>query len=230
MGASGRIESAPEEKVSGKPGRACSICVHPQLAEIQRDVVKGIPLEQVCAGYTGIKKSALGRHMLAHTGRGPARRGSGIRTSKGAASKSHPDGRCESCGGLTTLLESESLDGKALIWRAEKLLHLAEKIALEAKDAGDARLCLIALDRAQKSLDTLLRVSGLLKPDQTIIDNRSVTVNYGSWPSASLVAVELFHNRLGEGATIAEAIEAVQCLQSETPELAPGRSDKGEAA
>jgi hypothetical protein len=108
-----------------------------------------------------------------------------------------------------------SLAPENIVKRAERILHIGERIALKAEAGDDSRLALLAVDRCQRSIDTLAKIAGLLKPDQTIIDNRSVTVNYSSWPSASLVAVELFHNRLGEGATIAEAIEAVQCLQNE---------------
>jgi hypothetical protein len=130
---------------------------------------------------------------------------------------------------MTTLLESETLDGKALIWRAEKLLHLAEKIALEAKDAGDARLCLIALDRAQKSLDTLLRVSGLLRPDTLVLDNRTVNV-FASWSTPDLMALDGLKQALEAGTVTAAQFESWLSVQSKTPQLPPGRSDQGEAA
>jgi hypothetical protein len=196
------------------PGRQCSICRHPDVGAIQRAVGEGVPLLDICSRYEGIKKSALHRHMTNHTGRPTgkrASRGSGSGSHKRVPTKSRSvtdDGRCNECGGMTTLLESETLDGKALIWRAEKLLHLAERIALEAKDAGDARLCLIALEKAQKSLETLLRVAGLLKPDSVVVDARTVNV-YENWPTPSLEALRAFYEALASGASIAEAVATV---------------------
>ena len=217
--------------MTGKPGKVCTICASPDLIAIQKLITENVPLLDIAARFPAIKKSALSRHSINHMGRkgtgGHASRGSGIRTPKGLATKSLPDGRCPTCEQLTGENDG-SLAPENIVKRAERILHISESIALKAEAGDDSRLALLAVDRCQRSIDTLAKIAGLLKPDQTTIDNRSVTVNYSSWPSASLVAVELFHNRLGEGATIAEAIEAVQCLQNETPQLAPGR--QGEAA
>ncbi len=120
---------------------------------------------------------------------------------------------------MTTLLESETLDGKTLVWRAEKLLHLAERIALEAKDAGDARLCLIALEKAQKSLETLLRVAGLLKPDSVVVDARTVNV-FAAWETRDLMALEGVREALESGAVTAVEVEA-WLAAPKTPALPP---------
>ena len=207
------------ENNRGAPGRKCRVCTDERLASITRALTSGQTFESIAFEY-GFAKSSLHRHATLHQGikknntQGGKRasRGSGSGSPKRAATKSRSetgdDSRCESCGGLTTLLESESLDGKQLIWRAEKLLHLAEKIALEAKDAGNARLCLIALEKAQKSLETLLRVAGLLKPESVVVDARTVNV-YQSWPTPSLEALNAFHEALASGASVTEAMAAV---------------------
>ena len=175
--------------------RTCSVCCHKELATIQRLIGEGISLGEMSSRFAPLTKSALSRHMRSHTGRTRAQstnaspRKSGPQSRTKGKSRIADDGRCNECGGMTTLLESDKLDGKALIWRAEKLLHLAERIGTEAKDAGDARLCLIALDRAQKSLDTLLRVSGLLKPDSVVVDARTVNV-WASWSTPDLTALD----------------------------------------
>ena len=225
MGGSGNgKESYPQEiKMTGKPGKSCTICSSPDLVAIQKLITENVPLLDIVARFPAVKKSALSRHSINHMGRkgtgGHASRAQGIRTSKGPARKSHPvDGRCPTCEQLTGENDG-SLAPENIVKRAERILHIGERIALKAEAGDDSRLALLAVDRCQRSIDTLAKIAGLLKPDQTIIDNRSVTVNYSSWPSASLVAVELFHNRLGEGATIAEAIEAVQCLQTKRPSL-----------
>jgi hypothetical protein len=104
----------------------------------------------------------------------------------------------------------ENLEPKAIIRRAERLLAVGERIALKAEEADDSRLALLAVDRCQKSLDSLARIHGLIGPDSvTVVDQRSVNV-YASWPTESLSALEAFHNALGAGSTVPEAIAAVQ--------------------
>jgi hypothetical protein len=76
---------------------------------------------------------------------------------------------------------------------------------------------LISLDRAQKSLDTLLRVSGLLKPDSVVVDARQVNL-YQSWPTPSLEALSAFHEALASGGSVVDAIVAVT---QNTPALPP---------
>ena len=185
-----------------------------------------------CAVRFNLSESSVQRHRAEHLGirkgsPGSPRKDSGrpMQRTPRKSARSADDGRCPTCEQLTGENDG-SLAPENIVKRAERILHIGERIALKAEAGDDSRLALLAVDRCQRSIDTLAKIAGLLKPDQTIIDNRSVTVNYSSWPSASLVAVELFHNRLGEGATIAEAIEAVQCLQNETPQLAPGRESE----
>jgi hypothetical protein len=79
----------------------------------------------------------------------------------------------------------ENQDGKVvpqdLIRRSERLLHIAEKIAVQAEASEDQRLCLLALDRGQRSMDTLLKIFGLTGPESVVnIDARRQTLSiYG---------------------------------------------------
>lgn len=95
--------------------------------------------------------------------------------SRSSAERFDSDGRCSSCG---TKVEGE-LTGAELKLRGERLFHVAEEIAIAAK-GEDARLCLMALDRAHKSFETLCKVAGLLQADAgstTIVDRRKIVYN-----------------------------------------------------
>lgn len=45
------------------------------------------------------------------------------------------------------------------------MLAIGERIALTAEKDSDSRLTLLAIDRCQRSIDTLARIGGLLKGD-----------------------------------------------------------------
>lgn len=80
------------------------------------------------------------------------------------------DGRCEACG-----IAVDAADAESLLRRAERLLFLAEQIAVKARNEDDARLSLMAVDRARSALEVLMRAHGMLSGDQQInvtIDQR----------------------------------------------------------
>ena len=114
-------------------------------------------------------------------------------------------GRCASCG-----LSSEGSDPEALTRRAERLLSLAEGIAVKADLADDARLALLAVDKARQSLELLMKAAGVLRPDGAVTVNvaldasRRVDAWLGSLPAETLRAFvagacpklfPLFHRR-----------------------------------
>ena len=209
-------------------GRACSICVHPEVGAIQRLVGEGVPLVDVCSRFERIKKSALHRHMTLHTGRPTGKKGardSGIRTSKGPATKSLPDGRCPTCEQLTGENDG-SLAPENIVKRAERILHISESIALKAEAGDDSRLALLAVDRCQRSIDTLARIAGLLKPDSlTVIDNRTVN-QFASWPTEAVRAITEFAASIEAGMTVQEALASLQGAKESAPRALPaGRSD-----
>ncbi len=125
-----------------------------------------------------------------------------------------------------TLLESDgSGRWQKQIWRCRKLLHLAEKIAPRRKTAGDARSrLLIALSWGAKvSSITLLRVSGLLKPDGIVVDARTVNV-WACWSTPDLTALDGLKQALESGAVTAAQFESWLSTQSKTPQRSTGRS------
>ena len=227
----GKAESAKEKEMTG--GRACSICRHPDVGAIQREIGEGVPLVDVCSRFEGIKKSALHRHMTNHTGRPTGKRAtrpSGFGSSKGAARKSHPsapvDGRCDHCGQLTGESADGRLEPKDMLRRAERSLWMSETVATKALDSGDNRLVLLSLDRNKSMLEMLMKAHGMLGPDTVVnVDARTQTL-YASWPTRHLEALQTFHAALESGASVADACRAVQGQDSTKPRaLNPGRSD-----
>ncbi|MGA9274279.1 MAG: hypothetical protein WBV67_12390, partial [Candidatus Cybelea sp.] len=91
-------------------------------------------------------------------------------------------------------LSSEGSDPEALTRRAERLLSLAEGIAVKADLADDARLALLAVDKARQSLELLMKAAGVLKPDGAVTVNvaldasRRVDAWLGSLPAETLRA------------------------------------------
>lgn len=193
---------------------------------------ESVSLADVASRF-GVQKSSLHRCLQNHQPRAgraqkPSDKPAGAtgRTKGSSPSRSvseTADGRCSACGQLTT--DAEALEPKALVRRAERLLNLAEGIALRAEADNDSRLCLMSLDRAQRSLDSLLKVAGLLGPDvQVNVDARQQNI-YASWPTESLHAIQTMHDALNDGKSVQDAIEAV-LGHKEAPMLsAPGPED-----
>ena len=161
--------------------RPCSICSHPQSAEITKALTSGGSLRAVAERFKANHASA-GRHLRnclktrrsAEQGKSDAgKRDRDSSIPSGADSSrfvTEAVDRCPSCGVL-----SNDPDPRGLIRRAERLLWLAESIAAKAQKDDDARLALQAADRARPMLEQLLKVHGLLQPDgATIVDQRQV--------------------------------------------------------
>jgi hypothetical protein len=171
------------------PGKLCSLCAHKDTATISKEIAAGAPFSEIVFRF-GVTKSSVHRHATkclkirrrpeATPTKGPkTEKTLGVvrpqtfvhKTSRAGA---HEDSRCPTC----LQLFGESTDGKLqpkdLIRRSERLLHIAEGIALRADQNDDSRLALLAVDRAERSLSTLLKVHGLLGPE-VLVDRRSVT-------------------------------------------------------
>jgi hypothetical protein len=189
--------------------RACSVCKKMD-ANLARDIARA-ESNRTIADRHNLTPSAVQRHRVNCN---QARHQAVREPSKAAARKSDKtgrfdsDGRCPSCHQVTD--DKETLEPDALVRRAERLLAVAENIATRAEADNDNRLCLLALDRAQRSLDTLCKMAGLLKPDSvTIVDARTTNI-YADWATASLQALNTFHDVLASGQSVEEAIAAVK--------------------
>lgn len=137
---------------------------------------------------------------------------------KATSEKTRSDGRCELCGQLVGDSENGRLEPSDLIRRVERMVWLGETVAARALDSDDLRLVLLAQDRIKASLDQLLRIHNMVGPDNvTVIDNRSVTVNYNSWPTEALEALQRFHTALESGESVERAVEAVTAPKRALP-------------
>ena len=170
-------------------GRQCTVCVHPELAEITKAIGAGVPLREIASRYGFKSQSIVGRHRIKCMGL-PVRRQGSVDASKSAAlaSRSKPrrtsrltsdadPGRCEKCGTSSTDISPESI-----LKRAERLLQRAETIAEKADDAENYRLTLLACDRANKSLELLAKAVGLIS------DGTNVNIAFGIRANADPLA------------------------------------------
>jgi hypothetical protein len=170
--------------------RSCSICAHPQTADVAKAIAAGGSNRSVADRFA-VTPSAVQRHRTGCL-RSPRR----AKTSGSIEAQGAPVGpvrfesaRCHTCG---TLLEDS--DPQALVKRAERLLWVAETIASKAQKDDDARLALQAVDRARASLEQLLRVHGLLQPDGavtvTVDARRQVVELFSGFHEATIRAFE----------------------------------------
>lgn len=208
--------------MNGKPGRSCSVCRHPQVAEIDKFLARDGGSKSECAVRFNVSESAVQRHRVEHLGlrkretRGP---GSTTRTAKATKNRfATEDGRCPTCQQLVGE-NTEALTPEAIVKRAERILHVSENIALKAEAGDDSRLALLAVDRCQRSIDTLAKIAGLLKPDSVTVNVQQVN-EYASWGDRELFALVAFRDALRDSGTIDAAIVAVQALQArEAPKV-----------
>lgn len=230
MGAKGNgKESYPQEiKMTGKPGKTCTICSSPDLVAIQKLITENVPLLDIVARFPAVKKSALSRHSINHMGRkgtgGHASRASGSGSHKRAGGKSHPaDGRCGACG-----ISVDKPEPEMLLKRAERGLYFAEVAAERAGADGDFRLQLQAVDRIKSSVELVMRAVGMIGADvQVTVDARQQNAFVG-WPTASLQALTDFAAALESGATVADACRAA--MGEEKPLALNEGRDESEAA
>ena len=214
-------------------GPPCRVCHHNDLVSIQRLCAEGVSYGDLAIRF-GVSKAGLSRHFANHVPRGNGENKAVNRVprlTKGTkgekAFRSNPDGRCPTC---LQSVESEDLTPESIIRRSEKLLSVAERIAIQAEANDDSRLALLAIDRAQKSLDSLAKIHGLIGADTVVnIDNRQQNLYLEKIPTDGLRALQVMHEAFDAGKTLAEALAAVEA-QQKAPAALPRPSDEGEAA
>ena len=115
--------------------RTCTCCQHKDRAAINRALVDGFESQRRIAQTFGVTESSLYRHNRDHL---PAV----LRQGATAA-------RLDEATALEVRRAAEPVD---LLARVRKLFDEANVILSEAKQAGDPRVALLALDRLLKSL------------------------------------------------------------------------------
>lgn len=119
--------------------RPCTVCVHPERAAIDRDLLAGRACRDI-AGRHGLGKSAVARHGADHLPASLAR----------AA-----DARAVA-------------DADALLREAEALRAKAMALLRAAELAGDLRTALAGVREARGCLELLARLSGELRDGATV--------------------------------------------------------------
>src|SRR6185437_3893569 len=112
--------------------RACTICSHPDRAAIDRSITSGIPPLRELATTTGLKKTAILRHKVAHL-------------EKAAANGDASD------GAITRT------DAHAVARQIQVLCADARRLARKAKKKGDYRGAIMALSARGQQLERLMK-------------------------------------------------------------------------
>jgi hypothetical protein len=135
--------------------RSCSICTHPNSAEITRQIGQGVSIRSVASRYGFKHHAAVHRHKVACMGIAPQRRAAA------------PAERTEAVH--TSRIDPS--DPNALLAAQAQLVNQALDVA---EHAVDHRTQLAAIREARDGLTVLMRSAGLLQSDgATTIDNRT---------------------------------------------------------
>ena len=124
--------------------RSCSICLHPDLAAIEQDVVAGVPLRTIVGQREGsgtpLSKSALARHRAEHL----------------------------SPSLITVVRAAEDERVIGLVDQLRSLLGHAVEILGDSRQQGKGSQALAAIREARALLEVIGRVSGELDDRPTV--------------------------------------------------------------
>lgn len=176
--------------------RACSVCAHPQTAEITRVILGGGTNRQTGERYN-LSHASIGRH-----------RTNCLRASRKSKPPAQPLPQDSSPG----TARFDSLEPKVLIAGTARLIGEALELLENAKRADDRRTALQALREARDGLALLMRAGGMLQGDGAtlVIDNRKLNVALDARDLDELLGMR---ERLGSIDATAEplAIEGEAC-------------------
>ncbi len=132
--------------------RQCSVCTHLESAAITKELLAGGSTRGVASRY-GTTGASVGRHL----------RGC-LRVVRRAEASAQDGTRAESAA----LSRFDSSDPQSLVATTARLVDEALGLLEHAKNAGDRRTALQALREARDGLALLMRVAGLLAPDNSV--------------------------------------------------------------
>lgn len=181
------------------PQPECSICKTPEVAaQVALEVANGESDRAIVSRHPGLSQSSVNRHRRnclkqrrkpgsAESPHESASKWAPVRRRAISGQKSRVDSnadpdRCRECKQSIVAIDPESL-----LRRAERLLYHAESIAQRASEDENYRLLLLALDRANKSIETLARATGLIHEGVNV----NVGVGISGDPLAQVSNVEL---------------------------------------
>jgi hypothetical protein len=116
-------------------GRACTVCNHPQTAEITKAIANGGPKRTIADRY-GLKPTSVMRHKQNCLAISPRAQSSGPSR---AAIPAAETVRSEVDAPIV------AADPKSLLRRAERLLDDAQSILTQVKATGDIKTALVAV-------------------------------------------------------------------------------------
>ena len=145
--------------------RACSVCKHPQSAEITRAIGKGGSLRALAVQYGLPHHAAVHRHKVQCMGIKPK--------SKSAAPVALATVPKPSRNAAD---DPDALDPRSLLRRASGLLDATQAIIDRARASGDDRLGLQAQRELRESLNLAMKAIGMMQDGGVVIDQRKIEV------------------------------------------------------
>jgi hypothetical protein len=165
----------------------CRVCTHPGRDDIDRRLTRNSDSIRDVAGRYGVSRSAVHRHATLHLlGQVANPRTQG----------QHPPPVMERAEAVAELARREGL-----VAEVRTLQDLAQRILDLAMDQGDLRTALGSLDRLQRGIELLARLSGLLEAGAARVE---VTA---SATAAAAVAVDVSEESLGRAIAMALAAQ-----------------------
>ena len=150
--------------MSASTGRACSICSHPERAEIERRLLGGEALRKI-SGTTGTTPQSLMRHRDGHMSRSIT---AAVQRERQADADKHDD---DLLGELKTLTQQ------------------VKGLAAAAYKNGDIRAAVAAVTSAAKMVETRAKLTGQIAPTTV---NVLVSAEFKTVQVALLGALEPF--------------------------------------
>jgi hypothetical protein len=156
--------------------KTCTVCTHPQRAEIDKQLVGRVPLRKVVERY-GTSTGALSRHSH-HIA--------------GAIAKATDAALASTCALAAAKAVEQAGDAQTLLSRVQELNTRAIHILDAAQTAGQHQVALQAIREARACMELLGKLSGELQAKQ--INNVAVAVAEGkSYDRNALMAKILGH-------------------------------------
>jgi hypothetical protein len=202
--------------------RSCSVCSHERTAEISKAISAGGSKRTFAARF-GVSDDAIQRHKTNCLRLTSKRKEPGHAAAlKGSADSGRfENGRCRTCGQLGPEADEKLLEPRAIVRRIEALIHRAERVADAAEETGNLSLVLNSIDRAQRGVDSLAKIAGLIKADGPTINVNTETLTLKRAFSIVVNAID------GEGRQV-EFLRIFQAFYAGEPYELPITIDAGE--
>ena len=128
-----------ERERNGNMSQRCKVCLHPERAAIDKAIIEGVTMRNIGAQY-GMSEASVQRHKNSHLAKD-----------------------------LVIAQEAKDItSADSLMSDLTSLKDRAERILATCEENGDLRTSLGAIKELRNCIELLLKVSGELKPSQTV--------------------------------------------------------------